>query len=369
MTAPSALPTREVPAGLSAEQAILLSSQQTYAAQQVALREQLAAALATIWAVTTATPDFSPGAAAKFVAQILPVSVGAQRAMSALTMAAMNSRIQPPTPVTVPPASVTGAALRGVDPNDYYARPFREIKWRLSQGKTLGEAVAAGQRRAASIVETDLQLAHTHTARAVLQQVAAAPPGPGYLDRARERHERRLDDARRNRELRRRAPAPPAQPRDRGTVVGYRRVLGNNPNHCAMCLIASTQRYHVGDLMPIHPGCHCTVQELWSSDGFTRDTQVLDPGFLQEIHNAVARDLGWDYVDAGGRGPASTTNTKGDPIAGYKNIIITNEHGELGPVLGIRGHNFQGPRDIPNLGHTRVNPLTGDDGIPNLDNL
>lgn len=370
MTAPSALPTREVPVGLTAEQALLLSTQQTYAAQQAALRQQLAVALASVWAATTATPDFSPVAAAKFVAQILPITTGAQRAMAALTVAAFNQRIQPSRPITVPMEQVTGQALRGTPPAEVYARPFKEIKWRLSQGKSLGQAVDAGLRRANSIAESDLQLAHTHTARRYLQQATTLPAGPGYLDRAREAHQRRLDDllSRRGTPTATRRPTPEPPPRDRGTVVGYRRVLGSNPNHCAMCLIASTQRYHIESLMPMHPGCHCTVQEVWSTDDRS-DKQVLDPSFLQEIHNAIIRDLGSDYVDAGGRGPASTTNTKGDLIAGYKNIIITNQHGELGPVLGIRGHDFTGPKNIPNLGHERINPLVGDDGVPNLDNL
>jgi hypothetical protein len=304
------------------EQAAALAAQQTYAAAQDALRQQLAAALAAIWAGMMTVPNFDPPAAARFVQQILPISLGAQRVMTQLVVAQYNAQARPPTPIVIAPATTTGETLRKHAPADYYQRPFREIKWRLSQGRTVGEAVEAGRRRAESIALTDLQLARTHTARAYAQ------------------------------ELNRR---PPAERGARGKVVGYRRVLSSNPNHCALCVLASTQGYNVKGLVPIHPNCGCTVAFIHEDDDRALE-HVLDPQLAQEVHNIVRRDLGESYVDAGGR--------LGD--AHYRDIIITHEHGELGPVLGVRGQRFTGPSEIARLSHQRVNPLPPDE-IQNLD--
>lgn len=336
------MPIREVPAGLTAEQAAIVASQAAYQAQQQQLRLQLAAVLAQLWVGVAAAQTFSPQAAAKFVASILPVSLGAQRAMAAITVAQLNNDYRPTTPIIVPPASVSGEALRGRDPSDYYERPFREVKYRLAQGKTLGEALAAGQRRADSIVRTDLELAHTHTARS-------------YVRRAQERRQRQLDDWR-ARPRPTRGPAPTISPK--GAITGYRRVLSSNPNHCALCVLASTRLYHREELMPIHPGCGCTVGFVYSTDDRS-DQAVLDPSLAQEVHNIVRRDLGDSYVDAGAR--------LGD--AHYRDIVIVNDHGELGPVLGVRGQHFERDPGRPGrLTHDRINPLPeAPDAVQDLD--
>lgn len=295
------------------------------AAAQAQLQAQLVAALASIWAGVAASANFDAAAAARFVAALLPISLGAQRTVAAQVVARFNQMARPPEPVAVNPETVTGEALRGVDPVRVYERPFKEVKWRLSQGKTLGEALAAGQRRAESIVRTDFQLARTHTSRAVAQQYNQRPT-PG-------RH---------------------------GKVVGYRRVLGSNPNHCALCILASTQGYNVENLMPIHPGCGCTVDYIFEDDYRARE-QVIDPSLAQQVHNIVRRDLGESYVDPGAR--------LGD--AHYRDIIIVNDHGELGPVLGVRGHHFESDPSRPGrLSHDRINPAEQpDDDVRDLDAL
>ena len=33
--------------------------------------------------------------------------------------------------------------------------------------------------------------------------------------------------------------------------------------------------------------------------------------------------------------------------AQYRRLIVTQQHGEIGPVLAVRGHAFTGPADIP----------------------
>lgn len=312
------MPTRDIPAGLTAEQAAILSAQATYQAQQEQLRAQLAAAVIAIWASVAQGGVFSPTEAAIWVERILPISQGAQRAMTAITVARLNQMHQPPEPIIVLPTPPE--QLRRRPPAEVYARPFNEIRYRLSQGKTVQQAVRAGQRRALSIAQTDLQLAQTQTAQRYLQDSAKRPTGP------------------------------------RGAIVGYRRVLSNNPNHCALCMIASTLRYTRDNLMAIHPGCGCTVMPIW---GDHDPGTTLNERYLLDVHEIVRRDLGDKYVNSDARSGA----------AAYRNIIITHTHGELGPVLGVRDHDYTGPNDIPRLGHQRLNPLPEPEDVVDLDNL
>lgn len=332
------MPERDIPAGLTAEQAAIVAQQAaTYAAQQQQLRAQLIGALAAVWVGVAAAQTFSPQAAAKFVAQILPVSLGAQRAMAAITQAQLAAQVQPPRPIVISPEAVTGAALRGVSPEEYMQRPFKTVRYELSKGRTLEQALDAGARRARDIVAADLQLAHTHTAR-------------DYLAEAERRRQEAVAGGR--------ALALAAGQRARATrqepamvfrrrVVGYRRTLSSSPNHCALCLLASTQRYHIENLMPIHPNCGCTVTPIFAGEP---DRHVLDPNLARRVHEIVARDLGESYKDPGG---GRWYGSPKDSL--YRNIIITNDHGELGPVLGVRGQQFQGPDDLKQ-GHIRVNP-------------
>lgn len=348
MTAPG-MPYRETPSGITAEQAAILAQQTAFAQQQQQLRNQLVAVLLQLWAGVAASNVFSPQAAGKFIANLLPVSIGAQRAMSAITVAQLNQMVAPPTPIYIAPEGVTGEALRGKDPAQVYERPFATVRYQLSRGKTIGQAIDAGRRRAQDIVASDLQLAHTHTAR-------------DYLVEAQQRQQ----EARRT--LRERyprnrlgGPVTEPAPRRNRTLIGYRRQLGTNPNHCALCVLASTQRYRIGTLQPMHPNCSCTVVPLFA-DEMQHGPHVIDPDLAERVHDIVRRDLGEKYVDPGGR--------LGD--AHYRDILITHEHGELGPVLGVRGQFFQGPNEL-RLDHRRVNPKPEPPQSPveptNLDDL
>lgn len=174
---------------------------------------------------------------------------------------------------------VTGEAIRnGVSPEEVYSRPFKEVWTALSKGKDLQEAISLGANRLRQLIETDIQLTHTHTARTVLS--------------------------------------------NRNDVVGFRRVPTGTFT-CALCLVASTQRYNKFDLMPIHPGCDCRVAPIIGSE---RPSQVLDPEFLDEIHKAVERQFGISARDA--------------RSIDYRKIPIVHKHGEFGPYLAVRGQNF-----------------------------
>ncbi|MEV4939551.1 hypothetical protein [Streptomyces zaomyceticus] len=180
--------------------------------------------------------------------------------------------------------TVTGRALRDVDPEEVYRRPFKEVWTALGNGVAFDEALSRGTNRLDDIAKTDLQLARTHTVRAV----TADQPGVEYT---------------------------------------VRELQGEYD--CALCVIASTQRYHKRDLAPIHPGCDCLVKTVRSDYD---PGQVIDPDRLDLIHDLVDKALG--ESDRGGR------------AVDYRKIIIAREHGEIGPVLGYRGQRFTGPDDI-----------------------
>ncbi|MFF3142151.1 hypothetical protein ACFVRU_10575 [Streptomyces sp. NPDC057927] len=180
--------------------------------------------------------------------------------------------------------TVTGKSLRGVDPVDVYERPFKEVWTALSDGEALDAAVDRGAHRLETIAKTDLQLARTHTVR----EVSADLPKFEYT---------------------------------------VRELQGEYD--CTLCMIAATQRYHKRDLAPIHPGCDCLVKTVTADYD---PGQIIDAHRLEQIHDAVEAAIG--TFDRGGR------------AVDYRKIIISREHGEIGPVLGYRGQRFTGPGDI-----------------------
>jgi hypothetical protein len=174
---------------------------------------------------------------------------------------------------------VTGAAIRnGVPPEEVYSRPFKEVWKALANGMDLQTAIEFGANRLRQLAETDIQLSHTHTSRSLLS--------------------------------------------GRNDVVGFRRVPTGEFT-CALCLVASTQRYRKFDLMPIHPGCDCRVAPII---GETDPGQVVDAEFLEDIHKAIERQFGMSARDA--------------RQIDYRKIPIVQNHGEFGPTLAVRGQNF-----------------------------
>jgi hypothetical protein len=104
-------------------------------------------------------------------------------------------------------------------------------------------------------------------------------------------------------------------------VERYVRTLTGNVN-CALCYIASTQTYASGDLLPIHPGCDCGTAPVQAGGRAVMDKT------LTATHEAVEDRLG--VSDSGARNPD------------YRKQLIVHEHGELGPVLAVRGQHFAG---------------------------
>lgn len=196
----------------------------------------------------------------------------------------------------VDPRDVTGTAVRGgADPAEVYRRPAATTYTALAEGKNYNTAIDLGLARLVSIAATDLQLAMR------LQEQRSMA----------------------------------------GLFPYYRRVITGRG--CALCAIASTQRYHVGDLKPIHPGCHCTVAPgLANGD----PGQVLNSGRLESIHDSVLEQLG-QRSDRGARDLGiGKTDAQGRPLSDYTELIVTHEHGEYGPTLAWRGDHFTGPSGV-----------------------
>ncbi|MFE2747323.1 hypothetical protein ACFXKX_23845 [Streptomyces scopuliridis] len=230
--------------------------------------------------------DYRDADAALFIERVLPVVLATQQQMGQLTDAYLTSMIADMLGGAAAPAGVQLAeALRGTPPEEVYRRPFVTAYTALSRGADYVDAIGQARTRLLSITETDLQLARTHAARQSMQ---------------------------------------------RGGARYFRRRLNKTSGTCALCVIASTQRYRVAELMPIHPGCHCKPEPL---PGNRDPGQIIDEQLLEEAHDAITKGVG--SSDRGGRTPD------------YRDVIITREHGEIGPLLAVRRDHFTGPDDIP----------------------
>lgn len=219
---------------------------------------------------------------ARFVDQVVPAVEAGKQSVVELTDVYLGQATG-----VGPVGAIDVRDLRGVDDFEVYQRPGVQMRTALSEGKTVESAVASGATRVLALVTTDLQMAAVRQARQSLRQASL--------------------------------------------YCGYRRVPSSTTT-CALCLVASTQLYRRGDLMPIHPGCQCDVEAVRDEPGTWGDNGaiVLDQDLLDRVHAAVA--------EAGFPAPANA--------AGYKDLLVVRKHGEIGPVLTFRGQHFTGPGDL-----------------------
>lgn len=257
--------------------------------QSAQLRTTLLAALAGLWVRLGSWRETDVD---RFVRLAGPFVQAAQQRMVALTAAYLSRQVAALTgePLRHAPAPVgmLSEPLRGVPLAEEYARPFHDVWTALHDGKPLTEAVQTGRDRLENLAATDLQLAKTHSARQVMS-----------------------GDRR---------------------IVGYRRVL-EGAYSCGLCVVASTQRYHKADLMPIHPGCDCSVAPIV---GDKDPGLVIDEQRLAGAHQAIADRFG--KAEAGARAAGTVPN--------YRDVLVTHEHGEIGPVLAVRSQHWTGPSDL-----------------------
>lgn len=215
------------------------------------------------------------------------------------------------TPVAVRSSDLTDQVLRnGAERAEVYRRPFVEAYTALASNELLRTAVERGAARVSSIAETDVQLASRQ--------------------------------------------AGLKQRQGNGNIKYYRRVLTGSEN-CALCAIASTQRYTSGSLKPIHPGCDCGEETVYADFD---PGQVLDQEGLDSIHEALQQQLGISDRSARsadiGKFVEYKRPTEETRLADFTEIIATREHGEYGPTLTWRNQEFTGPRDIPGALDTSI---------------
>jgi hypothetical protein len=213
------------------------------------------------------------------------------------------------TPAPVQSSQLTDTNLRnGVDFSTVYRRPFVETWTALASGTLVTPSIERGATRAFQIASGDIQLASRE--------------------------------------------AGLRQRQNNNNIVGYRRVLTGAEN-CALCAIASTQRYTRNQLKPIHPGCDCGEEPIY---GDFDPGQVIDPEGLDSIHEALREQLG--VSDRGARaaeiGKFVEYEEGGTRLADFTEIIVTREHGEYGPTLAWRNQHFTGPADIPGVLDTNI---------------
>lgn len=218
---------------------------------------------------------------AAFQEQAIPAVQASQQTLAAMCALYVASQASEQLGYEVTPPGIPDDAAvdlrEDVTPQEVYRRPFVTVYTYLSEGAPLDEAVKHGQTRLAEIVEADLQQTYARAMQAAMEAVDVEP-----AERAR----------------------------------FWRRTLVGETN-CALCVIASTQRYRVEDLNPIHPGCDCRVDPIFGSD----PGQVIEPELLEQVHDAVEALTG--ESDRGGR------------ATDYRQLMVqmTPEHGELGPML------------------------------------
>lgn len=102
-------------------------------------------------------------------------------------------------------------------------------------------------------------------------------------------------------------------------VERYRRVI-RSEKPCGLCLAASDRLYRKANLLPLHGRCRCGVMPV---------TFTSDPG--STLSND---DLPALYEVAGGTSAAKLKR------------VTVEQHGELGPVLTVKGQRFRGPADV-----------------------
>lgn len=244
---------------------------EAYDSQVHAIRQQITAFGQAYW---DSLPHYRASAVEDMIEAITPRVTAGQLRIADLTRAYLAQCARElGWKVVLPPIEqdkIRGA--RGVDPRVVYRRPAVDVYTALAAGKPLPQAAAEGRLRLTQLIGGDMQLAKVHASR----QSMRGYPEEGQF---------------------------------------YRRVLTGREN-CALCVVASTQRYFRGDLLPIHPGCDCDVQPL--PPGLTVN-QVIDEDLLEQVHQITADRLG--VSDRGGRTPD------------YRKLLTVSEHGEYGPTL------------------------------------
>jgi hypothetical protein len=321
----------------------LAELQQAHHRQLLAIRAAAATITGRLWDQLANVDDT---AAARWVEAVTPI-IAATRDQTATLAAgyigALDVAADAPPIRTLPPITPIRNGL-GID--ETYLRPIITARRMLGDGNTWDDAMSAGRARAISTAETDVMLVNRQA----------------IVD---------IGDTRRN-------------------ITGYRRVLTGRS--CTLCAIASTQRYRRGQLAPIHNNCDCDVAPIY---GDADPGRIVNRDLYNELKRSGASDeLSLQQGASRARQRASENRDRAnaaraelareqdpdrrrrlteranrydqraadaDQLAstrqaqlrefrqqrgGSMRTVEVREHGELGPVLTQRSHNFSGPGDL-----------------------
>lgn len=315
-TPPRQITAADAAAALAAAQAALAAQDAVGAtvldlSRLVTTTRDVAAAYAKVmisalWADTdpydgNAVQAFTESAAAHMVTAQTTTARSAAAAQAAI-LRSMNVTVpgvpSNPTDVRAPGADVVGGRLvlrrpetvavkyssRGgaivtaedMSTQGMFNRPARTVRAEIAAGATPAQADTKARDRIDRLVEDNVMLAQRFAEMEVLQAAVD------------------LD--------------APREPR----VIGYRRVIHpelSETGVCGLCIAAADQKYKVGDLLPLHNRCKCTVAAI---------TEDHDPG-----DDVNSQDLEALYGLAGG--------TDGRQLKRVRYQV--DEHGELGPTL------------------------------------
>jgi hypothetical protein len=264
-----------------------------YQAQFASMRSNSARIAAQTWAQNGGVTD---AAAEQFIQAVSPVAKAARQGTVRLVTGYNETLLRQvtgtATPIDIDAEGVASSLRNNLSLEDEFLRPIIEARTAILNGKTLTEALTAGRNRASDLMETDVLLAQ----RDAMSEIADKEP----------------------------------------RIVGYSRVITGRS--CGFCATASTQRYTIEDLMPIHDHCDCSVAPIIGTE---------DPGRV--INRQLVRDLRSAARQTTGSGQGYWKNrhveVDEDGTVHIKQPAV-REHGELGPVLQDPGHSFTGPGGI-----------------------
>lgn len=268
----------------------------TYMRQNAGIRSRTLAYAAAVWDGSRELRDDDVD---RIIGRIAPAVQGGQMQSATLANAFVQrlAALDGQSVRTMPGVDRDSVIdYRGVAAAEVYRRPAIATYSALAAGKSFDDARASGRSRLLSIAASDLQQARSR------------------------------------------------QSRDAYAATGFEytvRVLSGREN-CALCVIAATQRYRIGELQPLHPGCDCGERGMRAP----HDPGIaIDRDTLEETHSEIWEQIGRfdrNAIDIG-RGK---TDARGRRISDFTDLIVTREHGELGPTLSWRQDRFTGPDDL-----------------------
>lgn len=180
----------------------------------------------------------------RWLSQVIPVVLSGQRASVALTDGFI-ARVMKRPPLGLNPDELIGAALRGVPPEEVYARPMTTVWTALANGSLYDDAVASGMARATEMAAFDVQASMRATAGA-------------------------------------------AQRADQN-IYGWERVA--NAGACDYCAEIDGAFVKNGDAAALHPECGCGLFPLTSpkaEGGISAERAAGWKGFTQQSAEGVS---------------------------------------------------------------------------------